>query len=276
MVVPRSLLGYYNHVVVGSDHGVICIRSFVGERNSTILLWNPLIEREQLIPDDTHGHCCFSTSVFSFGYLEDSMEHSIVHIFKCNHTTKRFRWSLYDSWGKGWNNRGFIDSTIERLGPKSVGQKGYVHWLGWGGVQQLQPTHVAIFDMENMTWFDTLIPERAKTTYHSLIDFNDGVGFILYQNVWVNRSIQVWQLVQQGRDGLNWVKMINVRGLGIPLCPSVFIGKDIISVLECSGGFAVGNDTHRTELWITMLKYKTTQVEQLLHNSWQEELCVNQ
>ncbi|MED6180758.1 hypothetical protein PIB30_013386 [Stylosanthes scabra] len=232
IVVPHSIWRYYNHVVLGSDHGVICIRSSAGGGRSRILLWNPLTRKDQLLPDDPHGHCCFSTSVYGFGYLGDSMENMIVHIFKCDHTEQKFSWSLYDSLGKGWNNKG------------------------------------------RMTWFDTEIPERAKTTYHALLDYNNGVGFISYLNVGFRRSIQVWQLVQQDVHGINWVKMINVRGLGIPLIPTVFVGNDIISVLECKGGFATANDTHRTEIWITILKHNTTSIRQLLHNSWQEELCL--
>ncbi|MED6139614.1 hypothetical protein PIB30_085494 [Stylosanthes scabra] len=95
----------------------------------------------------------------------------------------------------GWNDDGVIETKIDRLGPKSIMHNGCVHWLDWGGVQHLEATHVGLFDMENMTWYDTEVPERAKTTYHSLIEFNNGVGFISYQNVDINRSIQVWQLI---------------------------------------------------------------------------------
>ncbi|MED6197681.1 hypothetical protein PIB30_058939 [Stylosanthes scabra] len=129
--------------------------------------------------------------------------------------------------------------------------------------------------MENMTWYDTEVPERAKTTYHSLIEFNNGVGFVSYQNVFDNRSIQVCQLIREGGEGLFWEKMIRVSGMGIPLTPSVFVGNDIISVLECKGGFGAANDTNRTNLLMSMLKHKTTSVEQLMHYSWQEELCLN-
>ncbi|MED6146500.1 hypothetical protein PIB30_035009 [Stylosanthes scabra] len=131
------------------------------------------------------------------------MENRIVHIFKCDHTEEKFRWSLYDSLGRGWNNTGVITSHIAKLGPKSVVKNACVHWIGWGGIHQLEPTHIAIFDMQKMTWFDSEIPERAKTTYHALVDYNNGVGFVFYQNVGFRRSIQVWQLVQQGMDGIN-------------------------------------------------------------------------
>ncbi|MED6146563.1 hypothetical protein PIB30_035565 [Stylosanthes scabra] len=274
IVVPISIWRYQNHSVVGSDHGVICIRSSAGGGRSRIFLWNPLTSKDQLLPDDPHGHCSFSTSVYGFGYLVDSKEHKIVHIFKCDHTDKNFRWSLYDSFGKGWNNKGVINSAIEKLDPKSVVLNGCVHWLGWVGVLQLEPSHIGIFDMQKMKWFEAEIPEGVKKTYHTLVAYNNGVGFVSYQNCGLRRNIHIWQLVQQGGVGINWVKMINVGTLAIPLSPTVFIDNDIISVLECRGGFAAANDANTIDLLITILKRNAISVRQLLHNSWQEELCL--
>ncbi|MED6133477.1 hypothetical protein PIB30_028543 [Stylosanthes scabra] len=273
-VVPGPVWFNGNFVVVRSDHGVVFMRVSMGELNSPFLIWNPLTNKDRLIPGDTHKHCCLSMSVFGFGYLEDSEMYRIVHVFKCNHTEDKMRWTLFKAWEKGWNYDGTIESAIVKLGSKSVVQNGRVHWLGWEAIQDIEPSHIAIFDLERTLWRDSEIPHWVKTTYHSLTEFNEGVAFISYQNVGINRSVQVWKLTQDGGEGILWEKMIRVSGLGIPQSPTLMAGHDIISVLDCRDRFGAANDRHRTDLWITRLKHKLKSVEQLLHNTWQEELCL--
>ncbi|MED6197682.1 hypothetical protein PIB30_058940 [Stylosanthes scabra] len=130
VALPPSIAHYGTRVLIESDHGIICIRVSMGMVNSRILLWNPLTGKDLLLPDDPHKHCCRSISMFGFGYLEDSMEFRIVHVFKCHYSEKKMCWSLYNSWQNRWKDDGVFESPIQKLAPKSVVHNGCVHWLG--------------------------------------------------------------------------------------------------------------------------------------------------
>ncbi|MED6108971.1 hypothetical protein PIB30_029196 [Stylosanthes scabra] len=273
-VLPRPNWFNENCVVIGSDHGVVCFRFTAGDPNSRILIWNPLTLKERVLPDDSPRHCCLSMSIFGFGYMKDSQKYCIVHVFKCQYKEEKMRWTLFQAWDRSWNYDGTIDSGIVKLGNKPIVQDGRVHWLGWEANPDVVPSHIAVFDLERRMWHEARIPEDAKTTYHSLTEFNNGVGFVSYQNSHMKRTVQVWQIKEDGSEGLLWEKMIRVSGLGIPHNPTLFSGNDIISVLDCSGGSVAANDTHRTDLWVTRLKHKKKTVEWLLHNTWQEDISL--
>ncbi|MED6170211.1 hypothetical protein PIB30_028726 [Stylosanthes scabra] len=101
---------------------------------------------------------------------------------------------------------------------------------------------------------------------------NDAVAFVSYMDIGLERDVHVWQLIRDSEEGVMWEKIIRATGLGIPHSHRLYVGQDIISILECRGGYGCANDTHRAELWATRLKDKEDTMDQLLHTSWQKEL----
>ncbi|XLR30565.1 hypothetical protein HN51_050438 [Arachis hypogaea] len=265
-------LGFYS--LIGSDHGVLCIKLSQGGLNSRLLIWNPLTGMMKYVFDESKKHSRHHVSVFAFGYLYDSMEYRIVHVFKRHYIHRTLGWSLYCSFENDWCDSGSFTSDVQKLGPKSIIVDGIVYWIGWEGTNFTEPSLIISFSMIQRQFFESIIPIDARSTYHSLTNLHDGVGFIPYRNIGFSREVIVWEIKHDGQDKLNWDKRIRVTGLGIPYNPSMFIGKDIISIMECRSRFGGSNDADRTDLLLSRLKWNGARREHLMHRTWQQNVHV--
>ncbi|XLR57601.1 hypothetical protein S83_008273 [Arachis hypogaea] len=183
-------------------------------------------------------------------------------------------WALYNSFDANWKHSGSFSSDVKKLGPKAVVDKGVVYWVGWDGPSFIQPSQICTFDMLQQMFFECDIPDAAKSDYHSLTQFNGGVGFTSYHNVGFSKQIVVWQLKRDGQNKLDWERMIKVSGIAIPYNPTIFVGKDIFSVMELRTGCGGSNDTERTDLIIARLKFVHPRIEHILHHVWEENVYV--
>ncbi|XP_016200208.1 putative F-box protein At1g46840 [Arachis ipaensis] len=129
--VPIEINHYGFYSILGSNHGVICLRISMGGLNSRLLMWNPLTRKRRVAPDEASKHCCHVVSLFAFGYLEDSVEYHIVHVHKRHYSDSTMSWSLYSSVEREWTHEGSFESNVQKLGPKSVVDNGVVYWIGW-------------------------------------------------------------------------------------------------------------------------------------------------
>ncbi|KAL4287082.1 uncharacterized protein DS421_19g652150 [Arachis hypogaea] len=66
----------------------------------------------------------------------------------------------------------------------------------------------------------------------------------------------------------------DISGLGIPYTPSLFVGNDIITVMECRGRSGSANDAVCTNFLISRLKYMESRKEHLVYRTWQEHVNV--
>ncbi|KAL4276202.1 hypothetical protein AHAS_Ahas20G0183600 [Arachis hypogaea] len=265
--------GFYS--VIGSDHGVLCIRYSQGGMNTGLLILNPLTKDKNYVSDDARKNCCQSVSLYAFGYMHDTMEYCIVHVYKRHVSDKHMGWSLYNSYDNDWMQSGVFETDIKKLGPKCIVDKEIAYWISWDGRNFSEPAVVATFSMLEMVFSEARIPAEVKTTYHSLTHFNDGVGFISYEKAGYSTTIVIWDMKHDGQDQLRWKRMVRVSGVGIPYNPTLFIGKDIISVMGCRTIFGGSNDGKKTNVLLSRLKNNFARREHLMYRSWEEYVWVN-
>ncbi|XLR12293.1 hypothetical protein S83_040231 [Arachis hypogaea] len=71
--VVINQFGWYS--IIGSCHGVLCIRFSQKGLDSNLLIWNPLIQQFHTVSDEARQHCCHVVSLYAFGFLNHSMEY---------------------------------------------------------------------------------------------------------------------------------------------------------------------------------------------------------
>ncbi|KAL4322196.1 hypothetical protein AHAS_Ahas14G0186300 [Arachis hypogaea] len=89
-----------------------------------------------------------------------------------------------------------------------------------------------------------------------------------------NRTVSVWQLSCVGDDVLFWKKMLKISGIGIPFNLTLYVGNDILLVLESRNSYGRANDAEMTDILVSKLKYMTLRRENLLVRTWHEDLSV--
>ncbi|XLS91416.1 hypothetical protein HN51_067424 [Arachis hypogaea] len=250
------------------------LEDFHGGLNSRLLMWNPLTRKRRFAPDEASKHCYHVVSLYAFGYLEDSVEYRIVHVHKRHYSDSTMSWSIYSSVERGWTHEGSFESNVQKLGPKSVVDNGVIYWIGWERPNFPEPVSIITLNLRHRSFHEATIPAEVKSEYHSLTPFKEGIGLLTYHNVGLSRQILVWEMKQNGEQNLDWAKMIKVTGLGIPYSPSLLVGKDIISVMETRNGSNCSNDTERTDLLITKLRFMEARRVHLTHRFWQEHVNV--
>ncbi|RYQ95416.1 uncharacterized protein LOC107611251 [Arachis ipaensis] len=87
--------GFYS--MIGSNNGNLCIRFFQDGLNSMLLIWNPLTRNVNYVSDEAKKHCCHAVSLYAFGYLFDTIEYRILHVYKRHFSHKSMSWTLYNS-----------------------------------------------------------------------------------------------------------------------------------------------------------------------------------
>ncbi|XP_057723788.1 F-box/kelch-repeat protein At3g23880-like [Arachis stenosperma] len=272
--VPMQInhFGYYS--LVGDDHGNLCIRLSYGGLNSRIIIWNPLTRDIRYISDEASKHCCHAVSLYAFGYLQDQTEYRIVHVYKRHYAEKNMKWTLFNSIQRDWVHSGTFQSNVHKLGPKPIVQEGVVSWIGWEGVNNSDPAAIITFSLQQRKFSEDIVPEDVKASYHALIQINDNVGFMSYKNLCFTRQVSVWGLKRSANDKHIWEKMVKVTGLGMPYSPTLFVDKDVITLMEARTGFGTSNDGERTDILLSRLKYMHQIRKHLVHRTWNEAVSV--
>ncbi|XLR64279.1 hypothetical protein HN51_006746 [Arachis hypogaea] len=270
--IPIDNFGYY--VLIGSDQGNICLKFSQGGFNSTLMILNPLTRRMAFVTDKARKHCSHAVSLYAFGYVLDTIEYRIVHVYKKHYKDKVLSWTLYNSYEAEWTYSGNFQTKTQKLGPKNIVDKGVVYWIGWEGVRFEEPTSIITFSLQSRLFSEVNVPHEVRSSNNSLTNFNNGVGFISYNNIGFTREVVVWEITPKANDKLGWEKMIKVSGIGIPYNPTIFVGKDIISVMEFRGSFGSANDSESTDLLISRFKFMTARRKHLLHRNWNENVYV--
>ncbi|RYR16211.1 hypothetical protein S83_048876 [Arachis hypogaea] len=272
--VPIDINQYGFYALIGSDHGNVCLRISMGGLNSRLLIWNPLTRKRRYATDEASKHSGHAVSLYAFGFLHDTVEYRILHAYKKFYTQRTLSWSLYTSFERDWTHVGTFESSVQKLGPKYVVNKGIFYWIGWGGPNLMEAAAIVIFNLRQRMFHEAKIPTQVKSDYHSLTHFNDGVGFVSYHNVGYTRQVLVWQLKNDWDTNLDWEKMIRVSGFGIPYTPTLFVDKDILSVLEARNGHGSSNDSEATDVILSRLRYMEGKRENLVHRTWHEHVNV--
>ncbi|RYR16270.1 hypothetical protein HN51_067711 [Arachis hypogaea] len=272
--IPMDANQYGFYSVIGSENGIICIKISLGGLNSRLLIWNPVSDKRRYVTDEASKHSAHAISLYAFGFLEDEIEYRIVHVYKRAFRQRNMSWSLYTSFEREWTHSGMFESDVQKLGPKYIVNNGIVYWIGWQGADFFEPAYIVTFNLRIQMFHEAKIPPDVPSDYNSLTYFNDGVGYISYRNLAFSRQVLVWQMKRNGDHNIHWERMIRVSGLGIPYTPSLFVGNDIITVMECRGGSGSANDAVRTDFLISRLKYMESRREHLVHRTWQEHVNV--
>ncbi|QHN83160.1 uncharacterized protein DS421_20g702240 [Arachis hypogaea] len=214
-------------------------------------------------------------SSYAFGFLQDTVEYRILHIWKKSFSQKTLSWSLYTSFERCWTQSGTFDTNAQKIGPKYVVNDGIFYWIGWQRPNFTQPESIIMFNLLQKMFHEATIPSQVPSDYNGLTHFNDGVGFVSYHNVGFTRQVLIWQLKSDWDHNLQWDKMVRVSGFGIPYTPTLFVGKDILSVMEARSGHRGSNDdTEGTDVIISRLKYMEEKRENMVHRTWQEHVNV--
>ncbi|KAL1290512.1 hypothetical protein AAHE18_20G135800 [Arachis hypogaea] len=183
-------------------------------------------------------------------------------------------WSLYNSNENDWTESGLFQSDVKKLGPNCVVDKGIAYWIGWDGQIYTNPTMIGTFALQEKVFHQSRIPLEAMTTYHSLTHFNNGIRFISFETVGYSRIVVVWDIKCDHQNQLHWKKLVKISGLGIPYNPTLFVEKNIISIMECRTSYAGANDGERTDVLISRVGYKFAKGKHLMHQSFQENVSV--
>ncbi|XP_052113680.1 uncharacterized protein LOC127744890 [Arachis duranensis] len=272
--IPFNINGFWFYSLIGSDHGVLCVRVSPGGLNARLIIWNPLTRKTNFVTDEAIRHCSHAVSLYAFGFTHDSMEYRILHVYKKHIEKRRMSWALYNSIDADWVDSGTFESNVQKLGPKSIVNDEKAYWVGWDGVGYLNPVSICTFNLQQQQCYEGNIPDETKSTYHTLTHFKEGVGFISYHNIGFMKQMVVWGLKEDNNNMLVWDKFFKVSEIAIPHNPTLFVGKDILSIMElrCSSGGS--NDTERTDILLTRLKFMSSTRDILLHQTWQERVYV--
>ncbi|KAL4365980.1 hypothetical protein AHAS_Ahas07G0160300 [Arachis hypogaea] len=82
--VPTNNHQFDFYVVIGSDHGNVCLRISMGGLNFRLLIWNPLTGKRRYASDESIKHLAHAVSIYTFDFLEDTVKYRILHDWKKN------------------------------------------------------------------------------------------------------------------------------------------------------------------------------------------------
>ncbi|KAL4381885.1 hypothetical protein AHAS_Ahas04G0178200 [Arachis hypogaea] len=272
--IPANInqLGFYS--MVGFDNGNLCIKYCQGGLNSNLMILNPLTQYMNYISDEAKRHCCHAVNLYALRYLVDSIEYRIVHVYKKYFFERHISWMLYNSFEADWKYSGTFISDVLKVGPKSIVDKEVIYWIGWEGVGYAEPTSILFFSLQQMIFNEAKISEQVKLTYHCVTHFKNGIWFVSYGDIDFTRTLFVWQLSCVGDDVLFWDKMLKISGIVIPFNLTLYVGNDILLVLESRNSHGGANDAEITDILVSKLKYMTLRRKNLLVRTWHEDLSV--
>ncbi|MED6107177.1 hypothetical protein PIB30_011445 [Stylosanthes scabra] len=220
------------YTMVGSNHGILYLKLSQAGHHSRLMVWNPLTSRREYVFDEVKKRFNYKVCIYTFGFLADSMDYRVVHVYKRNFEDPNMSWTIYDPKKLDWSESISFKSCVSKLGPKHIIEKGVVHWIGWGGQELADPLKIITFDMNVNEFYEIDVP------FHVLTNYNGHVGFVTQTRVEL--------------------------GIGIMYNPTMILGKDVFSVIETHGRFGCSNDAQRTEVIISKHKQEKDNPENLM------------
>ncbi|MED6182829.1 hypothetical protein PIB30_032397 [Stylosanthes scabra] len=79
---PSEIRGFWNYSIIGSDHGIICLKFERAGLIFGIMIWNPLTRQRHYCNDESRKHLTHAVSALAFGHIFDTLDYAIVHVFK--------------------------------------------------------------------------------------------------------------------------------------------------------------------------------------------------
>ncbi|MED6140643.1 hypothetical protein PIB30_095229 [Stylosanthes scabra] len=264
-IVPEDIKHYGNFHVIGSSHGILCLKFYKGTVDSGIAIWNPLTGKREAATDESRKHITHAVSLYSFGHVFDTLDYGILHVFKKCYPLTTLSWCLYSNTARNWNCTGSFESSVQKLGPTYVVHMGIVYWISWEGVAV--PRAKSVFAEE-------VIPNRVKRVYHSLSIVKDGVALISSNTAGFKSFVNVFQVSRNGWADYTWERLFKTQKMSIPYTPTMFAGKFLITAVEARSGPYFSNDAEMTDLLISKHDCEALKSEHPLHRTWGEISCM--
>ncbi|MED6140644.1 hypothetical protein PIB30_095230, partial [Stylosanthes scabra] len=212
---PIEIRGVWNYSMIGSDHGIICLKFERAWLIFGIMIWNPLTRQRHYCNDESRKHLTHAVSTLAFGHIFDTLDYAIVHVFKKVFHEDTLSWSLYSNRARNWDCTGSFESSVQKLGPSYVVERGVIYWIGWASVAISKPKSIITFNLNQRKFREVDVPNRAKRSYHSLMTFNGGVGFISSQKMGFSNFVEIFQVNRSGSTEFDWQSMVRVNGIGV-------------------------------------------------------------
>ncbi|MED6206854.1 hypothetical protein PIB30_030518 [Stylosanthes scabra] len=191
MELPVSTVQHGFFTIIGSERGNLCARFSDNGEDVGVMVWNPVTKHVAQIDDKVRLHVGSSVSVYGFGYLDESWEYRVMYLYKKLYDDHSLYWYMWNSIHRCWNTIGNYPTGIKKVGPTYVAVKGVIYWIGWGGFFNLDPTHVIGFSLNDANFFEDEIPVENVLSFHRICKFKEGLGFISYADVGLDREVNV-------------------------------------------------------------------------------------
>ncbi|MED6112853.1 hypothetical protein PIB30_065482 [Stylosanthes scabra] len=240
--VPEDISHYGNFQIIGSSHGIICLKFYMGSIDSGITIWNPFTRKKESATDESRKHITHAVSLYAFGHIFDTLDYAIVHVFKKYFHQTALNWCLYSNTTRNWDCTSTFESSVQKLGPTNVVHRGVVYWIGWEGVLVPHPKSMITFNLRTKAFAKKDIPQSAKRMYHTLSCVKDSPDF-------------------------TFERMFRMPTMALPYTPAMFAGKFLITAVEARSGRYCGHDAERTDLLISKHNYEALTSEHLLHRT---------
>ncbi|MED6221863.1 hypothetical protein PIB30_058800 [Stylosanthes scabra] len=254
MELPVSTVQHGFFTIIGSERGNLCVRFSDNGEEIGVMVWNPVTKHVAEIDDKAHLYQRYSVSVYAFGYLDESWEYRVVYLYKSRYEDINFYWYMWNSIHRCWYSLGNYPTEIKKVGPTHVVVRGVIYWIGWGGLFNLEPTHVLGFSLDDANFFEDEIPVENVLSFHRICKFKKGLGFISYGDVGLDREVNVWSVSANEGKKFLWEKIIHISSFGIPYSPNILKGHDILSVLDTRSTSTSSNDEQMTEVVVSKRK----------------------
>ncbi|MED6127994.1 hypothetical protein PIB30_093372 [Stylosanthes scabra] len=272
--VPEDISHYGNFQIIGSSHGIIYLKFYMGSVDSGIAIWNPLTRKKESATDESRKHITHAVSLYAFGHIFDNLDFAIVHVFKKYFHQTALNWCLYSNTARNWDCTGTFESSVQKLGPTNVVHRGVVYWIGWEGVAVPRPKYVITFNLRTKAFAEKDIPQSAKRMYHTLSCVKDFVVLISTDTLGFKNAINIFQVTCYDKPDFTFERMFRMPTMALPYTPAMFAGKFLITAVEARSGQYCGNDAERTDLLISKHNCEALTSEHLLHRIWREIMCL--
>ncbi|MED6219211.1 hypothetical protein PIB30_033734, partial [Stylosanthes scabra] len=265
--VPEAIRPFSSFEVIGSSNGLLCVKFILGTAHYEIAVWNPLTQTRISTHDPSSKQKDFALSQYAFGHIFGTLYYVVVHVSKKTFADRTLNWSIFSSVTNNWNIKGSFEGDFEKLGPTYVVHKGVVYWTGWEGVAIPKPKCIVSFNLRNKPVVQVEIPDRVKSSFHTLSIIKDEVAFYEGQ---ITTVVDAYQVTRTESSGSSWGKLFRIPAVSVPFTPTMFMGKYLLNVMESRSGPYNSKDAERTDLLIAKHDYEADRSTTLLSTWWRE------